>query len=56
MSSRIAAIAAGGEVLASNVVRELVAGKGLMFSDCGEFVPKDFEDADVAPRFQGRVR
>ncbi len=35
-ASRIAARAQGGEILVSNVVRELVAGKGFAFSDRGE--------------------
>ncbi|MBI5948463.1 MAG: adenylate/guanylate cyclase domain-containing protein [Chloroflexi bacterium] len=34
-ASRIASSAAGGEILVSNVVRELVAGKGYLFSDRG---------------------
>ena len=34
-AARIAAQAAGGEVLVSNVVRELVAGKGFHFADRG---------------------
>lgn len=28
----------------SNVVRELAAGKGFLFSDRGEFVAKSFEE------------
>jgi class 3 adenylate cyclase len=43
-AARIAAQAAGGEILASNVVRELVAGRGFMFSDRGETVLRGFED------------
>ncbi len=35
-ASRIASSAAGGEILVSNVVRELVAGKGFLFSDRGQ--------------------
>jgi class 3 adenylate cyclase len=45
LASRIAAKAAGGEVLVANAVRELCSGKGFLFSDRGEFVPKGFEDA-----------
>ena len=33
------------EVLVSNVVRELAAGKSFMFSDIGEVLPKGFDDA-----------
>ena len=36
--------AQGGEVLVSNVVRELVAGKGFLFSDRGEMALRGFED------------
>jgi class 3 adenylate cyclase/pimeloyl-ACP methyl ester carboxylesterase len=43
-ASRIAAQAKGGEVLVSNVVRELVAGRGFMFADRGETVLRGFED------------
>jgi class 3 adenylate cyclase len=44
MAARIAAKAEGGEILASNVVRELVAGKGFLFSDRGDVVLRGFED------------
>ncbi|MBI2724072.1 MAG: alpha/beta fold hydrolase [Chloroflexi bacterium] len=44
VASRIAGMAAGDEVLASNVVRELVAGKGFLFSDRGDAVLRGFED------------
>ncbi len=44
MAARIAARANGGEILASNVVRELVAGKGFLFADRGETVLRGFED------------
>lgn len=44
MASRIAAKAKGGEILASNVVRELVAGRPYMFSDRGEVALRGFED------------
>ena len=43
-SDRIAAKAEGGEILASNVVRELVAGKEFLFSDRGETELRGFED------------
>ena len=36
--------AAPGQILAANVVRELAAGKGYLFSDIGEVVPKGFEE------------
>jgi class 3 adenylate cyclase len=44
MAARVAAKAAGGEILAANVVRELAAGKGFLFSDRGEVVLRGFED------------
>ena len=44
MAARVAAKADGGETLVSNVVRELVAGKGFLFADRGEFVAKGFEN------------
>ena len=43
-AARIAAQADGGEILVSNVVRELVAGRGFMFHDRGETVLRGFED------------
>ena len=43
-AARIAAKAEGGQVLVANVVRELVAGKGFLFSDTGEHVLKGMED------------
>jgi class 3 adenylate cyclase len=45
MASRIAAHANAGEILASDVVRGLCAGKGLLFADRGENVLRGFEDA-----------
>ena len=45
MAARIMGEGAGGEILVSDVVRGLVAGKGFVFADRGEFVPKGFEDA-----------
>jgi class 3 adenylate cyclase len=43
LAARIAAQAAGGEILASDVVRQLVAGKGFVFADQGEVVLRGFE-------------
>lgn len=43
-ASRIAGQASGGQVLVSNVVRELVAGKGFLFSDRGEVVLRGLEE------------
>jgi class 3 adenylate cyclase len=45
MAARVQAQAAGGEILVSDVVRQLVAGKGFSFADRGEFVLKGFTDA-----------
>ena len=44
LAARIAAQAQGGEILVSNVVRELVAGKGFLFSDREDAVLRGFED------------
>jgi adenylate cyclase len=44
VASRIASMAAGAEVLTSNVVRELVAGKGFLFADRGDTTLRGFED------------
>ena len=44
MAARIASKADSGEILASNVVRELVAGKDFLFSDRGETELRGFED------------
>jgi class 3 adenylate cyclase len=44
MAARIAAKAEGGEILASNVVRELVAGKEFLFNDRGDTELRGFED------------
>ncbi|HUF54808.1 MAG TPA: adenylate/guanylate cyclase domain-containing protein [Dehalococcoidia bacterium] len=44
LAARIAAQAKGGEILASNVVRELVAGRGFLFADRGERALRGFED------------
>ena len=45
LASRIAAKAAGGEILVSDVVRGLLIGKGFLFADRGENVLRGFEDA-----------
>ncbi len=42
-AARIAALADGGEILVSNVVRELMAGKPFRFGDRGETMLKGFE-------------
>ena len=44
MAARIAARAAGGEILTSDVVRQLVAGKGFLFADRGGVALRGFED------------
>ena len=44
MAARIAAKAEGGEILASNVVRKLVAGKEFRINDRGETELRGFED------------
>jgi class 3 adenylate cyclase len=44
LAARIAAEAKGGEILASNVVRELVAGKEFLFGDRGEVSLRGFDD------------
>jgi len=44
LAARIAAKAEGGEIVASDVVRQLVAGKGFLFADRGEVVLRGFED------------
>ena len=44
LAARIADHAQGGQIMLANVVRELVAGKGFLFSDMGECPLKGFED------------
>jgi class 3 adenylate cyclase len=44
LAARIASQGVGGEILASNIVREVVAGKGFLFSDRGEAALRGFED------------
>jgi class 3 adenylate cyclase len=43
-AARIAAQANGGEILVSDVVRQLVAGKGFLFSGRGKTVLRGFDD------------
>jgi class 3 adenylate cyclase len=43
-AARIAAVAKGGEILVSNVVRELAKGKEFLFSDRGEVDLKGFDE------------
>ena len=45
LAARIAAKAEGGEILTSETVRGLVAGKKFLFADRGETVLRGFEDA-----------
>ncbi|MCI0777720.1 MAG: adenylate/guanylate cyclase domain-containing protein [Chloroflexi bacterium] len=44
LARRICDKAVPGQILASNVVRELVAGKGFLFADLGETAMRGFED------------
>jgi len=44
LAARVCAHAGPGTILASNVVRELSAGKGFLFSDQGDVVLRGFED------------
>ena len=44
LAARVAAKAEGGEILASDVVRQLVAGKGFLFSNHGDLELRGFED------------
>jgi class 3 adenylate cyclase len=44
LAARIAAKAEGEEIVASDVVRQLVAGKGFLFSDRGDVALRGFED------------
>jgi class 3 adenylate cyclase len=45
LAARVAAQAEGGQILATDVVRQLVAGKGFLFSDRGAVALRGFEDA-----------
>ncbi len=44
LAARVCAHAQPGTILAANVVRELSAGKGFLFSDQGDVVLRGFED------------
>jgi class 3 adenylate cyclase len=44
LAARIAAKAEGGQIVASDVVRQLVAGKGFLFADRGDVALRGFED------------
>jgi class 3 adenylate cyclase len=44
LAARVCAHAQPGQVLAANVMRELTAGKGFLFSDLGDVVLRGFED------------
>ncbi|MEX0801229.1 MAG: alpha/beta fold hydrolase [Dehalococcoidia bacterium] len=44
LAARVCAKAEPGEILTSNVVRELAAGKGFLFSDRGDEALRGFED------------
>ncbi len=44
LARRICDHAEPGQILASNVVRELAMGKGFLFGDIGDVVPKGFEN------------
>lgn len=44
MASRVAGLAEPGQILVSDVVRQLAAGKGYLFSDRGEQPLRGFED------------
>ena len=43
-AARIAAAAKGGEILVSNVVKELAKGKDFRFTDRGETLLKGFDE------------
>jgi len=45
LASRIAARAGAGEILVPDTVRGLLSGKGFVFGDRGEFVPKGFDES-----------
>ena len=45
LAARIKDQASGGEIMIAEPVRHLLAGKGFVFADRGEFLPKAFEDA-----------
>jgi class 3 adenylate cyclase len=45
IGARIAASAQPGEVLVSSTVKDLVAGSGIEFEDCGQHQLKDISEA-----------
>jgi class 3 adenylate cyclase len=45
IASRICALAAGGQILASRTVKDLVAGSGISFSELGEYTLKGVPDS-----------
>ena len=44
LAARIAAKAGGGDILVPDTVRGLLSGKGFVFGDRGDFVPKGFDE------------
>jgi class 3 adenylate cyclase len=44
LASRICGMAGAGEILVPETVRGLLSGKGFVFGDRGEFVPKGFDE------------
>jgi class 3 adenylate cyclase len=44
LARRVCDHANAGQILVSNVVRELAAGKGFLFADIGEVALRGFED------------
>ena len=44
LARRVCDHAGAGEILVSDVVRQLAAGKGFLFADTGEVALKGFED------------
>jgi class 3 adenylate cyclase/pimeloyl-ACP methyl ester carboxylesterase len=44
LAARIAGLAGAGEILVSDVIRQLLSGKNFMFADRGEHALKGFED------------
>jgi class 3 adenylate cyclase len=44
MARRICDHATAGQIVVANVVRELAAGKGFLFADLGDVIPKGFEE------------
>ena len=44
LARRVCDHAEPGQVVAADVVRQLATGKGFLFSDLGDVMPKGFED------------